>query len=46
MLRLNLYNLMQVTGKQDTGSEFQSKAVRGKKLDEYRQVFALGTDTV
>ena len=28
------------------GSEFQSKAVRGKKLDEYRQVFALGTDTV
>ena len=37
-----------MAGKQDTGSEFQSKAVRGKKLDEYRQVFlfALGTDTV
>ena len=33
-----------MAGKQDTGSEFQSKAVRGKKLDEYRQVFALGTE--
>ena len=33
-------------GKQDTGSKFQSKAVRGKKLDEYHRVFALGTDTV
>ena len=35
-----------MAGKQDTGSEFQSVAVRGKKLDEYRKVFALGTDTV
>ena len=35
-----------MAGKQDTGSEFQSMAVRGKKLDEYRRVFALGTDTV
>ena len=25
-----------MAGKQDTGSEFQSMAVRGKKLDEYR----------
>ena len=33
-----------VAGKQDIGSEFQSKAVRGKKLDEYHRVFALGTD--
>ena len=29
---------VKVAGKQDTGSEFQSMAVRGKKLDEYRQV--------
>ena len=35
-----------MAGKQDTGSEFQSKAARGKKLDEYHQVFTLGTDTV
>ena len=35
-----------MAGKQDIGSEFQSMAVCGKKLDEYRQVFALGTDTV
>ena len=35
-----------MAGKQDTGSEFQSKAVSGKKLDEYHQVFALETDTV
>ena len=45
MLRLN-WDRLWVAGKQDTGSEFQSKAVRGKKLDEYRWVFALGTDTV
>ena len=31
-----------MAGKQVTGSEFQRKAVRGKKLDEYHQVFALG----
>ena len=35
-----------MAGKQDTGNEFQSKAVRGKKLDEYHLVFALGTDTI
>ena len=26
-----------MAGKQDTGSEFQSMAVRGKKLDEYHR---------
>ena len=35
-----------MAGKQDTGSEFQSMAIRGKKLEECRRVFALGTDTV
>ena len=35
-----------MAGKQDTGSGFQSKAIRGKKLDEYHLVFALETDTV
>ena len=45
MLRLN-WDRLEVAGKQDTGYEFQNKAVRGKKLDDYRQVFALGSATV
>ena len=32
-----------MAGNQDTGGEFQSMEVRGKKRDEYHRVFALGT---
>ena len=46
LLMLHLNWDREVAGKQGTGSEFQSKAVRGKILDEYHRVFALGTDTV
>ena len=43
-LRLNWERLYPV-GKQDEGREFQSEAVRGKKLEEYLEVFDLGTVT-
>ena len=33
-------------GKQDTGKEFQSEAVRVKKLEEYLIVLVLETDSV